>query len=380
MAGNIFTLSGSGSRARSASCLENRLYTSGVKTYFHRLEEASRRRRRVDADHRELVRAIDKSVGWGALHRNTGARKKSRAARLRTGSPISVVIPAFDEADRVGRALRETDAAMPGSPYELLLVDADGSADGTIERAQQAAAALQHVRLIRLDVNAGKGWALVRGAQVAHGELVMFMDADLDVHPRQLAILHDALERDGADVVIGSKLHPDSQVHYPLRRRVLSLGYYGLVRVLFRLPVRDTQTGLKLYRREVLERIVPRLLVKRFAHDLEALVNAHRLGYRIVEVPVVVTQERPFPRIGLTDALLVTKDTAAIFYRTYLLRYYDRVGASLGRMVEVVPEGTLGATAAERRALQLAPPAGQELEPARAESPANSGGDAQDRP
>lgn len=294
---------------------------------------------------------------------------------------ISVVIPAFNEAERVDSTLRETDAAMAafGAPYEIVLVD-DGSADDTIKHAKRAAAALQHVRLIRLDVNAGKGWALVRGAQVAHGELVMFMDADLDVHPRQLAILHDALERGGADVVIGSKLHPDSQVHYPLRRRVLSLGYYGLVRVLFRLPVRDTQTGLKLYRREVLERIVPRLLVKRFAHDLEALVNAHRLGYRIVEVPVVVTQERPFPRIGLTDALLVTKDTAAIFYRTYLLRYYDRVGASLGRMVEVVPEGTLGATAAERRALQLAPPAGQELEPARAESPANSGGDAQDRP
>jgi glycosyltransferase involved in cell wall biosynthesis len=167
----------------------------------------------------------------------------------------------------------------------------------------------------------------VRGAQLAHGDLVMFMDADLDVHPRQLAILHRALVDDGADVVIGSKLHRASQIAYPLRRRILSLGYYVLVRTLFRLPVHDTQTGLKLYRREVLERIVPRLLVKRFAHDLEALVNAHRLGFRIVEVPVVVTQERPFPRIGLADALLIVKDTAAIFYRTYLLRYYDRAGS-----------------------------------------------------
>jgi glycosyltransferase involved in cell wall biosynthesis len=316
-----------------------------------------------------------------AAARRSTARAAAGPAPLLGKDSISVVIPAFNEAERVARTLRETDAAMAafGAPYEIVLVD-DGSADDTIEHAKAAAATLEHARLIRLDVNAGKGWALVRGAQVAHGELVMFMDADLDVHPRQLAILHDALERDGADVVIGSKLHPGSQVHYPLRRRVLSLGYYGLVRLLFRLPVRDTQTGLKLYRREVLERIVPRLLVKRFAHDLEALVNAHRLGYRIVEVPVVVTQERPFPRIGLIDALLVTKDTAAIFYRTYVLRYYDRVGASLGRMVEATPEGTLGATAAERWALELAPSAGQELDPSRDQSAQGSGGDAKDRP
>lgn len=272
---------------------------------------------------------------------------------------ISVVIPAFNESERIARTLRETDAAMAafGSSYEIVLVD-DGSSDDTIARAQEAAAELPHVRLVHMERNAGKGWALVRGAQLAHGDFVMFMDADLDVHPRQLAILHRALIEDGADVVIGSKLHPESQIAYPPRRRVLSLGYYVLVRALFRLPVRDTQTGLKLYRRTVLEQIVPRLLVKRFAHDLEALVNAHRLGFRIVEVPVVVTQERPFPRIGLTDALLVVKDTAAIFYRTYVLRYYDRVGASLGRIVAPTLERSLGATAAEREpAAKEAPPA-----------------------
>jgi glycosyltransferase involved in cell wall biosynthesis len=267
---------------------------------------------------------------------------------------ISVVIPAFDEAERIARTLRETDAAMAafGATYEILLVD-DGSADSTIDQAREAAAGLDHVRLVRLDRNAGKGWALVRGAQLARGELVMFMDADLDVHPRQLAILHDALVEDRADVVIGSKLHRGSQIAYPLRRRILSLGYYALVRALFRLPVHDTQTGLKLYRRDVLELVVPRLLVKRFAHDLEALVNAHRLGFRIVEVPVVVTQERPFPRIGVADAVRIAWDTAAIFYRTYVLRYYDRVGGTLGRVVEVGP------TAAER---ELGPPPAREID------------------
>ena len=76
---------------------------------------------------------------------------------------------------------------------------------------------------------------------------------------------------------------------------------------LFRLPVHDTQTGLKLFKREPLMRVMPRLLVKRFAYDLELLVNLHRDGYKIVEAPVVVTRTRAFPRIGVRDARLVAR-------------------------------------------------------------------------
>ena len=91
-----------------------------------------------------------------------------------------------------------------------------------------------------------------------------------------------------ADVVIGSKFHPESRVEYPRLRRIYSFFYYMLVRTLFGLPVRDTQTGIKLFKREVLERVLPRVLVKRFAFDLELLANAHHFGYRIVEAPVEV--------------------------------------------------------------------------------------------
>lgn len=137
--------------------------------------------------------------------------------------------------------------------------------------------------------------------------------------------------------MIGSKLHPRSSIEYPPARRVLSLGYYVLVRVLFRLPVRDTQTGLKLYRREVLLRVAPRLVVKRFAHDLEMLVNAHRLGFAIADAPVIVTRQRPYPRIGPRDILLVALDTAAIWYRSYVTRWYDRVGVEVDRALAANP-------------------------------------------
>jgi glycosyltransferase involved in cell wall biosynthesis len=251
---------------------------------------------------------------------------------------ISVVIPAFNEAMLVTRCLRETVVALEdlGCAYEVILVD-DGSDDGTLELARSVADAMPRVRAIGHEVNAGKGSALMRGAVSALGDLVLFVDADLEVHPNQLDLLYETMEFYDADVVIGSKLHPRAQVEVPRGRRTLTLGYYFLVRTLFRLPVHDTQTGLKLYKREVLLRVLPRLLVKRFAHDLELLVNAHRLGYKIVEAPVVVTRTRPFPRIGRIDVWHVAIDTAAIWYRTYVRRWYDRRGAEVDALLAASP-------------------------------------------
>jgi O-antigen/teichoic acid export membrane protein len=239
---------------------------------------------------------------------------------------VTIAIPAYDEASRIGSTLRDTAACMEelGCPYEILVVD-DGSRDATRRVAEQAARELSHVRVIGYERNAGKGHAIVQGARAAQGELVLFLDADLEVHPRQLQVLYRAMQEAHADVVIGSKVHSDSRVDYPRKRRIMSWGYYAIVRLFFGLPVRDTQTGLKLFRGEVLDRVVPRMLVKRFAFDLEALVIAHRLGFRIVEAPVVVTRERDLPKIGWTDAIHTGWDTAAVWYRTYLRRHYDRV-------------------------------------------------------
>lgn len=261
-----------------------------------------------------------------------------RPAIGRHAGLVSVVIPTFNEAERVERCLRETVVALDrlGCTWEVVLVD-DGSHDDTLRRASRLTPELPRVRVIGSEVNLGKGSALIRGAHAALGDLVVFVDADLEVHPRQLDLLYEVLMRENADVVIGSKLHPASSIEYPRSRRILSRGYYLLVRLLFGLPVHDTQTGLKLYRREVLQRVAPRLVVKRFAHDLEALVNVHRLGYRIAEAPVRVTRERAFSRIGPLDVFHVARDTAAIWYRTYVLRYYDRQGVEVDRLLAGTP-------------------------------------------
>jgi hypothetical protein len=88
--------------------------------------------------------------------------------------------------------------------------------------------------------------------------------------------------------------------------------------------VRDTQTGIKLFKRAVLEDVLPRILVKRFAFDLELLANVHHFGYRIVEAPVTLNFKRVCSRLRLPAVWNVFVDTLAIFYRMRILRYYDR--------------------------------------------------------
>jgi glycosyltransferase involved in cell wall biosynthesis len=283
--------------------------------------------------------------------------RREPAGRLRIEHPglISVVIPAYNEAEGIQRCLHETHETLTelGANFEIIAVD-DGSFDSTLTRARLAAEDLDEVRVIGYPENLGKGFALIEGAKEARGDLVLFVDADLEVHPRQLVLLYGVLVGLDADVVIGSKMHPSSTIDYPLKRRILSLGYYMAIRLLFRLPVRDTQTGLKLYRTDVLRRVAGRLLVKRFASDLEALANAHRLGYRIAEAPVVVTRERPYPRVGGGDAIHVAWDTLAVWYRMYVRRFYDRIGGQADRRaaegdVALAPEGVPAAAARAER-------------------------------
>jgi len=161
---------------------------------------------------------------------------------------ISVIIPAYNEADHIGRCVLETAKALEGWDWEIIVVD-DGSQDGTADQVRQVVAQVENIRLVEYGQNMGKGHVLRYGFSGASGGLVAFLDADLDLHPRQILSLVDILQRERAHLVIGSKRHPQSRLSYPLSRRLLSDVYYLVVRLLFGLPVRDTQTGSKLFRR-----------------------------------------------------------------------------------------------------------------------------------
>ena len=236
---------------------------------------------------------------------------------------ISVVIPAYNEEGIITRTLAETCAVLRDYSYEIIVVD-DGSHDGTAAEARAFARDHSEVQVVRVEDNGGKGAALRRGAKVAQGDLIAFLDADMDIHPRQLWQLVAALRSQDADVVVGSKHLADSRVASPLARRILSHAFSWLVKVLFNLELSDTQTGLKLFRAEVLRRAFPRVRVQRYAFDLELLVAASRFGYRIVEVPVTVSFQRAGAgRIGLRPMVKMLWDLISIYYRASFWRWLE---------------------------------------------------------
>jgi len=239
---------------------------------------------------------------------------------------VSVIMPAYNEADHIKYGIEETMQAFKnlGCDFEIIVVD-DGSTDNTLEQVRESAKKYSNIIVKQNRVNYGKGRALKFGFRFATGSYVVLLDADMDLHPAQISTFFDIMELDKVDVVIGSKRHPNSVLKYPLQRKIISSFYFFLVKLLFGLPIRDTQTGLKLFKYEVLEKVFPKILVKQFAFDLEILVNAHHLGYKIAEAPVVLETQRPLGRIGFRAIYTTWIDTLAIFYRMYILRYYDRI-------------------------------------------------------
>lgn len=239
---------------------------------------------------------------------------------------VSVIMPAHNEAERIVGNIEETIRTFDefGCPYEIIVID-DGSADNTSEEILKLSHRHKHIILKKNWRNYGKGRAIKKGCRYATGDFVVFLDADMDLHPGQLQTFMDIMRLDDADIVIGSKMHPNSVLYYPWDRKIISTVYFWLVKLLFGLPIHDTQTGLKIFKREVIKKVMPRILVKQFAFDLEILANAHRLGFKIAEAPVALDSQRNYSRIGFKAIYQTMWDTLAVFYRMYILKYYDRL-------------------------------------------------------
>lgn len=243
---------------------------------------------------------------------------------------LSIIVPCFKQEKTIAKDLKRIYEVLQKLRYpsEIICV-VDGKVDKTFENANRFAKNHPNVKVIGYETNRGKGYAVRFGIGQSKGDIVGFLDSGMDINPNGLAMLLEHFEWYNADVIVGSKRHPVSKVEYPWQRKILSMGYQFLVFILFGLKIRDTQVGMKFFKRQVLERVMPRLLVKTFAFDVEILAVTNYLGYdRIYEAPIDITL-----RFGGTSTitshkfirtvLSMLKDTLAVFYRLRILGYYS---------------------------------------------------------
>lgn len=242
-----------------------------------------------------------------------------------TKKMLSVIVPAYKQEKIIVRDLESIDRTLEEGlkdlDYEIICV-VDGMLDKTFQKASKIKS--NKIKVFGYGSNKGKGFAVRYGMVRARGDLISFIDSGMDISPNGIMMLMAHMEWYNADVIVGSKRHPVSRVNYPFLRHVLSIGYHFGVKLLFSLPLTDTQSGIKIFKRTVLEQILPRLLVKRYAMDIEMLAVAKYLGFgRIYEAPIEVRFDRHTSRIRWTTIFKMFWDTLAVFYRLRILHYYD---------------------------------------------------------
>lgn len=243
---------------------------------------------------------------------------------------LSIVVPAYRAEKSIVESLSQIRLAADGInyKYEIICV-VDGKVDKTFEVASKYAK--KHSRTIHVygyKNNLGKGHAVRYGMSKCRGNIVGFIDAGLDINPSGLQMLLMHFKWYRADAIIGSKRHPASYVEYPWQRKIMSYGYQYIVKVLFGLNIKDTQVGMKFFRKSLVDDTLDRLLVKAFAFDVELLAVANSLGYtRIFEAPVELKMDFGASTIAtkgfVKTSLKMFWDTLAVYYRLKILHYYS---------------------------------------------------------
>lgn len=238
---------------------------------------------------------------------------------------LSVVIPAYKQEKTIVKDIERIQKVLERLRYDYeIVVVVDGFIDKTYEKAKKIKSA--KIKTVGYKTNKGKGYAVRYGMARTKGDLVAFIDAGMDINPQGVPLLLEHMLWYDSDVIVGSIRHSASKViGYPLKRKIYSQGYHTLTKYLFGLRITDSQRGLKIFKREVLEKVLPRLLVKQFAFDIEILAVARRLGFKkIHDGPVEMNARKmKYSSVKANTVWSMLLDTLAVFYRLKILRYYD---------------------------------------------------------
>jgi glycosyltransferase involved in cell wall biosynthesis len=199
---------------------------------------------------------------------------------------LSIIVPVFNEESQIIQNLNLLldEVETHFTRFEVIVVS-DGSTDSTNARVLS----YRHpgLKSIIVEKNVGKGNSVRSGFLKATGDYILIIDGGMEIHPKEIRIFMGLMDLYDCDIVVGSKRHPQAKVSYPWYRRVLSWLFQMLIRSLFQIHVTDTQVGIKLFRRSVIDAILPYLEVNRYGFDLEILSLAKRMGYGFVlEAPI----------------------------------------------------------------------------------------------
>jgi dolichyl-phosphate beta-glucosyltransferase len=235
--------------------------------------------------------------------------------------PITVLISAYNEAQRILPSLRVIDDYLPGlfPEYEILVID-DGSTDDTAARVRSFAREHTRIRVQRNDVNRGRGYSHRQGVRESSGEIILFTDADLSTPIQSLEHFLVVLDK-GADIVIGSRRVPGAciEVRQPWYRACMGTVFQQMVRTIVISGFRDTQCGFKLIRGRAAKDLFRLGRIDRFCFDVEMLFLAGRSGLVVREVPVT-WRNSPHSQVNILG------DSLNMFLDLFRIRWYRLTG------------------------------------------------------
>lgn len=239
---------------------------------------------------------------------------------------LSVIVPIYKQEKTIEQDLINIDQTLQKIryDYEIIAVIDGKNTDNSYKIAKKCK--IPKLKVYTYKKNRGKGYAVRYGMAKTTGDFIAFIDAGMEIDPNGISMVLEHMEWYNADIIVASKKHPASQVNYPLQRRIISFGAFLVAKILLGITIHDTQAGLKIFKRKVLKKVLPRLLVKNYAFDLEILSVANHLGFnRIYEAPIKLSYS--FSSLthatGLKIIYKSLLDALAIFYRLRILHYYD---------------------------------------------------------
>jgi len=229
---------------------------------------------------------------------------------------FSLIVPAYNEEKRLHAPLPHMFEYLRSTfrMFEVLYID-DGSNDHTYADLLEAAKQYPELRVLKHERNYGKGRAIRTGLQAARGEIILFSDADFSTPIEETGRLVEFLA-EGFDIVLGSRSVNGSnvEIHQSFLRETIGKIGNAIVQTLLLLPFHDTQCGFKIFRSDIVERILPFLTIDGFAFDIEILAVATALGARIAEVPVTWRNVLE-SKVRRVDTIRVFADVLKIRYR-----------------------------------------------------------------